>query len=142
MAFLRFYLLLQCFLVFMSGQASASQVDVIPKNIYFVSTQWIDKLGTFRVIRFSSEDEPCFILQNYAKGLVGDLTRSDSICRVQLPDKRIVDVSEDISGGTWFEHFQWLERGLNFVLDSSNGKFNCILNLDKPIGTLAQCSAI
>ena len=126
----------------MPFKLSANEVDIIPKNIDFVSTQWIDKKGTFRVIRFNSEYDPCFILQNYKEGLSGELTSTNRVCIVNLPSNVAINVSHDQSGGTWFEKFEWINNGLSFILDSPKGKFNCKIDLYKPDNTLVQCTAI
>jgi hypothetical protein len=109
---------------------------------YFVSTKWIDKKGTFRIIRFNSEDDPCFVLQNYKTGTSGELTSSNKFCSVELPSNEIVDVSLDYSGGSWFETFEWSQKGLSFILNSSDGKFKCNLNLYKLKNAVPRCVAI
>jgi len=131
-----------CSIFLMPFELSANEVDIIPKNIDFVSTQWIDKKGTFRVIRFNSEYDPCFILQNYKEGLSGELTSTNRVCMVNLPSNVTINVSHDQSGGTWFEKFEWINNGLSFILDSPNGKFNCKIDLYKPENSLVQCAAI
>lgn len=135
-------LLFICSLFFMSFELSADEVDIIPKDIDFVSTQWIDGKGTFRLIRFNSEYDPCFVLQNYKEGISGDLTSTNRVCSVNLPSELVINVSYDHSGGTWFEEFEWVSDGLSFVLDSPKGKFNCKIDLYKPENTFPQCTAI
>lgn len=120
----------------------AKDLETIPKNIGFVSTQWIDTKGTFRVIVFNSEDDPCFILENYKEGMSGALTSSHKFCRVLIADKHIVDISKDDIGDKWFEHFGWSEHELQFILNTPDGEYQCGLDLYQYPTKLAQCKLV
>ncbi|MCG3864275.1 MULTISPECIES: hypothetical protein [unclassified Photobacterium] len=120
-------------------QVQAKPVPVIPTKIDFVSTQWLEHRGTFRVVVFNSEDNPCFIVENYQQGMSEGLTSTRSICRVVLPDQTVVNVLDDPIGGMWFEHFRWGEGALNFNLNTESAEYSCSLDLTKEKKLLAQC---
>ncbi|TMO90278.1 hypothetical protein [Pseudoalteromonas ruthenica] len=132
---MRFLLLIIPF----SFSLCAEESGVIPKSINFVSTHWVQGKGTFRVISFNSEYEPCFIIENYEGGLHAGLTSSNKVCSVSVPSNEVVNINHDRSGGSWFEDFEWVDDGLSFAFDSAKGKFNCIAGLPISIGDLPQC---
>ncbi|CEO38830.1 hypothetical protein C0Z01_14865 [Photobacterium kishitanii] len=117
----------------------AKGLETISKNIDFVSTKWVDTKGTFRVIVFNSEDDPCFILENYKEGTSGSLTSSHKFCRVLMADKHIIDVSKDNIGDTWFERFSWSGHELQFMLNTADGEYLCGLDLYLYPSKIAQC---
>ncbi|TMP86655.1 hypothetical protein CWC05_12715 [Pseudoalteromonas ruthenica] len=132
---MRFLLLIIPF----SFSLCAEESGVIPKSINFVSTHWVQGKGTFRVISFNSEYEPCFIIENYEGGLHAGLTSSNKVCSVSVPSNEVVNINNDRSGGSWFEDFEWVDDGLSFGFDSAKGKFNCIAGLPISVGDLPQC---
>ncbi len=128
-------------------QIHAKPAPVIPVDIDFVSTQWIDNLGTFRVVVFNSEVNPCFTLENYKEGTSQGLTSSQQICKVALPDHQVVNLQDDPEGDMWFEDFHWGESSLDFNLNTFNANYNCSLALKslhqvKKQNVLAQCRLV
>ncbi|WP_305842003.1 hypothetical protein [Photobacterium leiognathi] len=128
-------------------QVHAKPAPVISVDIDFVSTQWIDNLGTFRVVVFNSEVNPCFTLENYKEGTSQGLTSSQQICKVALPDHQVVNLQDDPEGDMWFEDFHWGESSLEFNLNTFNANYNCSLALKslhqvKKQNVLAQCRLV
>ncbi|GAD29262.1 conserved hypothetical protein [Photobacterium leiognathi lrivu.4.1] len=128
-------------------QVHAKPAPVISVDIDFVSTQWIDNLGTFRVVVFNSEVNPCFTLENYKEGTSQGLTSSQQICKVALPDHQVVNLQDDPEGDMWFEDFHWGESSLDFNLNTFNANYNCSLALKnlhqvKKQNVLAQCRLV
>ncbi|WP_318504514.1 hypothetical protein [Photobacterium leiognathi] len=128
-------------------QVHAKPAPVISVDVDFVSTQWIDNLGTFRVVVFNSEVNPCFTLENYKEGTSQGLTSSQQICKVGLPDHQVVNLQDDPEGDMWFEDFHWGEHSLNFNLNTFNANYTCSLDLDsqyliKKQQVLAQCRLV
>ncbi len=128
-------------------QIHAKPAPVISVDIDFVSTQWIDNLGTFRVVVFNSEVNPCFTLENYKEGTSQGLTSSQQICKVALPDHQVVNLQDDPEGDMWFEDFHWGESSLDFNLNTFNANYNCSLALKslhqvKKQNVLAQCRLV
>ncbi|WP_087846158.1 hypothetical protein [Photobacterium malacitanum] len=128
-------------------QVHAKPAPVIPIDIDFVSTQWIDNLGTFRVVVFNSEVNPCFTLENYKEGTSQGLTSSQQICKVALPDHQVVNLQDDPEGDMWFEDFHWGEHWLDFKLNTFNANYNCSLALNgshqiTKQQVLAQCRLV
>ena len=129
-------------ILFFSSIATAGDGNVIPLNINVVSTKWISGAGTFRIIDFNDECEPfepCFLIQQFEKGLNSGITNTIKVCSVVTEDG-IIDVRNDKSGGTWFENFSWDDSGLRFDLNSMRAIFNCKINLLKGSSYVANCN--
>lgn len=137
--------IIACVLLLTSSMVAASDGNVIPLNINFVSTKWIDGAGTFRIIDLNDEFEPydpCFLIQHFENGLRTGITNTIKICSVAT-EVGTIDARNDSSGGTWFENFTWEDTGLQFTLvslDSMRGTFNCKIDLRKGSNYVANCN--
>ncbi|WP_147378784.1 hypothetical protein [Motilimonas pumila] len=130
-----------CILGLSPAPLSAEPADIISKDIVFVSTAWMKGEGTFRIIRYSSEYDPCFVLQHYQFGLNQGLTGSSRVCSAVLSNNEVLNVSQDLAGGSWFDRFDWQIPFLTFQLDTAKGQYGCKLNLTQLSNATAKCAA-